>query len=78
MDQVNGKYINLLHCTVKIPGKNPTGVTRSTNNNVRTAETFPRTLRMRSITEVSPQIKIDFCQIERTTDVCLFMLMNIQ
>ena len=70
MDQVNGKSINLLHCTVKIPGKDPTGVTRSTNNTIRNAETFPRALRMHSITEVSPLRKIDFCQMKRENGVC--------
>ena len=72
MDQVNGKSINLLHCTVKIPGKDPTGVTRSTNSSSRTAETFPRTLRMHSISESSPQRKgnINFCQMENIIGVC--------
>ena len=52
MSQINGKSINLLHCTVKIPGKDPTGVTRSNCNIInRSSETFPRALRMRSITE---------------------------
>ena len=52
MNQLNGKSINLLHCTVKIPGKDPTGVTRSNCNiTIKNADTFPRALRMRSITE---------------------------
>lgn len=52
MSQINGKSINLLHCTVKIPGKDPTGVTRSNCNIIsKNSETFPRALRMRSITE---------------------------
>ncbi|KAI6645941.1 hypothetical protein LOD99_13198 [Oopsacas minuta] len=54
MNQINGKSINLLHCTVKIPGKDPTGVTRSNlSTSIKNAQTFPRALRMHSITETT-------------------------